>query len=1070
MRRLLLTLAFLCAIGMHVVYAQTTISGTVTDSKGDPVPGANIRAKGYSDVGTISDLDGKYSLSVPTEATTLVFSFVGLATKEVAIAGQSVVDATLESDDVGLEEVVVTALGIERDKKKLGYSVSKVDNEDLNKGATTDLTKALAGKVAGVQVSGGVGAPGSSTNVVLRGYANIGRGSQPLYVVDGVPVSNASQSFSENGAAVAGGQMNRSVDFGNGINDINSQDIESMSILRGAAATALYGSQAANGVVMITTKSGKKRSKPRISVTSSTVFSSVLKFPDYQDKFGQGWDGNYASEENGSWGPRFSNEDQLWGYEINGRQLYKNNKFLEDQVKDFYDIGVLTDNGVSISGGGDNASYYASYNYVSSDGVVPKDKDSFDKHSFKLKSTMSIGRVNASASVNYINNKTSAMSTGQSLGGSENLFDNILQTPTDISFVDMEDYKDPSSFYHPDNFFSPYLMNPYFIIDNAENVANVDRFIGNTSITVDLVEAARLKGTFRMGGDVSNTFGYNFDKKFTFSDDSPNKGTHQDIDGYYREFQRNVQQYNIDVIFSGGTDLMDGDLTLDANVGFNAFHRSRNYSQESVEGLVFEQSFPSLANSTSTPDVVNGYKDKRRLMGVYASVDFGLKSFLFVQLTARNDWSSTLPKDNNSYFYPSANLGFIFTDAIPTLGDLSFLDYMKLRVGYGLSGNDAPPYRVTPSYAQGAVTAGIPFSDLTFPLAGVTGYEYGNVLGNPNLSPEISNDFEVGMDLRFFQNRLGIDATYYHKTTDGLILRRTVASTSGFTSMFDNVGEILNEGIELTVNLTPVKTNDFKWDITYTFAKNNNEVLSLTDGLDEVFVAGFASPYVAAIAGKTVSQIKGTGMQYTNDGRIIVDENTGRPLDSETDVDLGTTLHDYTMGLSSSVSYKGFEFSFLIDYRKGGQFISYSKASTIWSGKDPVTTYNDRKPFVVPNSVYIDDNGNYVENSTPITKVDLNNYYAGSWNDKANNIDKTYLKLREVNITYTLPSKLFTNMFIESASISFIGNNLLVFTPAENNIVDPEVTTTGTSGETEFGEIRGYPSVRTFGFKLNINL
>ena len=410
------------------------------------------------------------------------------------------------------------------------------------------------------------------------------------------------------------------------------------------------------------------------------------------------------------------------------------------------------------------------------------------------------------------------------------------------------------------------------------------------------------------------------------------------------------------------------------------------------------------------------------------------------------------------------------TDAFEALKNVSFLDYLKIRVGYGLSGNDAPPYRITPSYAQGGVFAGISFSDLTFPLANVTGYEYGNILGNPKLSPEISSDFETGIEMRFLKNRIGIDATYYHKLTDGLILQRVVASSSGYTGMFDNIGEILNEGVELSVNLTPVRSDNLKWDVTYTFAKNNNKVLSLTEGLEEVFVSGFASPQVVAMAGKTVSQLKGTGMQFTPDGRIIVDPQTGRPLDSQAGEDLGSTLPDYTMGLSSRLSYKGFEFSFLFDFRKGGQFISWSKKSSIWSGKDPITTYNDRRPFVVPNSVYIDDNGDYVENTNPITKVDLNNYYSGNWNDKALVIDKTFLKLREVNLTYNIPPRFLTKTFIQSASISLIGNNLLLFTPVENNVVDPELSTTGNDAATEFGEIGGYPSVRSYGFRLNINL
>ena len=613
---------------MHVVNSQTTITGVVTDENGQPFPGANINAKGTS-VGTISDMDGSYSLIFPNEAKILVFSFVGYKTEEVEVGNQTVINVAFELEFLGIDQVVVTALGIQREKKKLGYSVSTVDDEDLNKGTSSNLTKSLSGKVAGVQVSGGVGAPGSSTNVVLRGYANIGRSSQPLYVVDGVPVSNASQSFSTGGA-----DINRTVDFGNGINDINSMDVESMSILRGASATALYGSQAANGVVMITTKSGAKKNRPSVNFSSSSIFSSVLRYPDFQKKWGQGWDGNFNSKENGSWGPLLTDEPQLWGNVINGQQLYKNFSFLEDQLRDFYDVGTQYDNSISISGGGEIATYYASYNYVTSDGVVPKDKDGFDKHSFKLKSTMKMGRVSASASVNYINNTTSSISTGQGQGGSDNLFDDLLGHSTDISFVDMKDYKDPNSFFNVNNYFSPYLTNPYFVIDNTDNTAKIDRFIGNTSLTVDLVESIRLKATIRMGGDVSNTFGHSYDGKFTLDPLSVNKGGHNDIIGYYREFQNNEQEYNIDGIVSGGADLMGGDLILDANVGFNVFHRARNFADESVTGLIFEQSFPHLSNSTASPDVSQSFKDKRRLMGLYGSVELGYKSYLFLTLTA----------------------------------------------------------------------------------------------------------------------------------------------------------------------------------------------------------------------------------------------------------------------------------------------------------------------------------------------------------------------------------------------------------------------------------------------------
>ncbi|NJK84702.1 MAG: TonB-dependent receptor plug domain-containing protein [Bacteroidales bacterium] len=540
-----------CELSRIIVWANTTgIRKSNRNTDGEPIPGVSVIVKG-TNTGTATDIDGNYILEVPP-GSTLVFSSVGMSRVEVPVDNQTVINVNLEPDVVGLEEVVVTALGISREKKRLGYSVTEVDNEEFTQGTGTNLTNALSGKVAGVQVSGGTGQPGSSTNVVLRGYATIGRETQPLYVVDGVQVTNMEQNFSTNGADV-----NRTVDFGNGINDINAQDIENISILRGSAATALYGSAGANGVILITTKRGSalvKGGKPLISVNSITSFSSVLRYPMFQSTFGQGWDGHFASEENGSWGPRFTNEPRLWGNEVGGRQLYKDFSFLEDQLSDFYVTGNIYDNTIAISGAGDFSTYYLSYNNVSDNGVVPGEKDKYVKNSFKLSATKQMGFIDASANFIYINKETNTIPTGQGQGGMSNLFDDLLQHPTDISLVDMENYRDPTSFYHPNNYFSPYLWNPYFSINNTSNVANVDRLIANTSLDLSILKAYRMKGTLRFGGDVSNTFGHNYDGKFTLSDNSVNKGQQNDIDGYYREFQRNVRLYNLDALITGGVD------------------------------------------------------------------------------------------------------------------------------------------------------------------------------------------------------------------------------------------------------------------------------------------------------------------------------------------------------------------------------------------------------------------------------------------------------------------------------------------------------------------------------------
>ncbi|XOV92943.1 MAG: SusC/RagA family TonB-linked outer membrane protein [Bacteroidota bacterium] len=1065
MRRNLLVMLLL-GIGFMAFSQSKQITGKVVDDAGEPVPGANVIVKGTTE-GTTTDLDGNYRITVPEGSDVLVYSFIGLETQEITIGQQSAVDITLATDVTQLSEVVVTALGISRDKRSVGYSITNVDSKELTRGPSSNFTSALSGKVAGVQVTGGTGAPGSSTNVVIRGYANIGRGTQPLYVIDGVPVTNTNQNYNTNGADV-----NRTVDFGNGINDLNANDIESMSVLRGSAATALYGSAGANGVVMITTKKGSSslNGKPKITLSSATVFSSLLKAPSYQSSFGQGWDGHFASEENGSWGPRFTNDSRLWGNVVNNSQLYKDFSFLEDQVRDFYDLGKMYDNSISISSGNQDGTFYVSYNNVISDGIVPGDKDGFQKNSFKFGASKKMGFIDVTTSFNYINKEIRVLPTGQGQGGSTNIFDDILNFPTDISIADMKDYKDPNSFYNPNNQFTPYLWNPYFSIDNTSNEANIDRMIASVTLNADIYKPINLKGTVRFGGDVQNTFGHNYDGKYTLDDNSPNKGSLDDIDGYYREFQRNIRLYNLDAFLSGGKNF--GKIYFNLMAGINMQHNSQIQSEDEVKGLVLEQSFPNLANTSATPTVSNGYPYRiYRRQSVYSILEVSYDEIFYLTGALRNTWSSTLPQGSNSYFYPSANASFILSDAIPGIGNSSWVDYIKIRAGYGQSGNDADPYVVKPVYVQGQVTGGIPFSDLTFPLGGATGYEYSNVLGNPNLKPEISTALETGVDIKLFNNRLGVDFTYYNKTTEGLLLQRTLASTSGFNFIWDNVGKMTNKGIEISAYVTPIENlGGLSWNIGYKFDKNINNVVDLTEGLDEVFISGFASPSIVAIKGKTVSHVKAYGIQTTPEGQTIVDSQTGRPLATPTGVDLGSTLYDYTMGLMNTISYKGVSLFFQFDYREGGRFISFSKQSTMWTGKDPLTTYNDRLPFVVPNSVYEDGEGNYVENTIPITTTDLNNYYQGDWNDVASVLPKTFIKLREVNLTYNLPKSLFSSMFLEGVSISAVGSNLWLWTPAANNVVDPEITTATNGSSSEFGEIRGYPSVRNYGFKLNVTL
>jgi len=1040
---------FVCLslMSIQMVFAQSKqITGTVTSADdGYGLPGVSVVVKGTTN-GASTDIDGKYAIQA-SSGDILVYSSVGMVSQEIKIGNQTNINVVMETESIGVDEVIVTAIGVTRSQKSLGYSATSVKSDALTKGSPISALGGLQGKVAGVSISSASGSPGASTKVVLRGYSSITGSNQPLYVVDGSPIDN-----SMTGATGS----TRSTDYGNSANDINPENIESMTILKGASATALYGSRAANGVIMITTKSGKA-GKMKIDYSGSFDMSTPLRLPQLQNEFGQGWSGHYASNENGSWGPRMDGVVRPWGNVVDNQQLLKPFSAQKNNLKDFYDVGTSLNNSLTISGGTDKATYFLSYNNVTADGIVPTDADSYKRNAISFKGSTNFGKFKATTSMNYVRKNAKAVATGAGSSTGATLFQEIIQIPRDISVVDMSDYK--NKFYNVDNFYTPYAQNPYNVINENGNDFTSDRVYGNISLDYEFNSA--FSATARVGTDVSNSFLKDWQAIGRPDLNGPNASRSPDVGGVLEE-SRHSREINTDLILKYKKDLNE-DFNLNALAGANIFQSDYRRQSSSAEELTIPN-FYELSN-TSNPQNTSTFYRQKRMYSAYASADVSFRNYLFLTLVARNDWSSTLPEANNSFFYPGANVGFILTDAIESLKSKT-ITFAKVRAAWGKTGSDAKPYSVFNTLTSGLTSSG--WGSLKFPLQNVAGFEIANQLGNSVLEPEITTEFEFGVDARFFNGRVGVDFAYYSKETDGQILPIDVAATSGFTSKVVNFGTVENKGIELQVTLIPVKTKDFTWDLAWTFSNNRNKVLELPDGLDKVEIYSAYGVELNAVVGKPIGVFKGHTALRDDLGNIVVSADSGLPLEGEKE-EYGTIESDFQMGLINNFKYKNWNAGFSFDYRQGGLMYSYTARLNYFVGNATNTTYNGRNPFIVPHSVNKLENGSYVENTTAVDKQRINEY----WNQTNNKmisrehmLDKTYVKLRDVTLSYNFTGTVLDNTPLTRLSITAYGRNLFLWTPKGNNFVDPEGSTFGNDLGSEFGEFGGGPSVRSFGLSL----
>lgn len=1025
---------------------ERTVSGIVTSVEdGGPLPGVNVVIKGTTN-GTATDAEGNYSLTVPQAGGTLVFTFIGLQSQEVEIGARSTVDVQMATDVQQLSEVIVTALGIEKQERSLGYAVSRIDNEELIRTQSPNALNALQGKIAGVNITSASGAPGASSRIILRGFSSIGGSNQPLFVVDGVPVNNG---------VVNNDDLNGGVDFGNRINDLNPEDIESVNILKGASGTTLYGSRAASGVIIITTKKGRAGIKKgaQITANSSLTFDTPLKLPTFQNEFGQGFFGERDLLENTSWGPKFDGEERVWGHVVNNSQQLKPYVAQPDNVKDFWDIGKTYNNSIAISNGDEKSNYYLSYGNVNADGIMPTDADSYNRNTISLRgSTTLSNKISASASLNYVSKNNKFVPTGQD----QSVYDNVMQTPRDMSIIDHKDYK--STFNNLDNYYSGYTLNPYYVLNEHGSTASENRFFGNIALTYPFTDF--LKVTNRFGGDVSNTHIKSWRaitqvSRNDFNDD-PGRVITQDY------FSREL---NNDLMLSFNKTFGQ-DLNLGVLIGHNINQREYSASDARVTGLDLPF-FYDLSNSSSTP-VVDEYFEKRRIMGVYSSIDLSYGNFLFLTLNARNDWSSTLPKENRSFFYPGINGSVDFAGFIPALENIFTL--AKIRAGWARVGKDAAPYLINSVFVKGDQFDG--YRSLRYPIAGnINSFEVGNRIGNAGLTPEFTTEFEIGGDFRFFNGKVRIDGAYYKRTITDLIWNADLSYGTGYSTQTLNLGEITNTGIELLLSLSPIVTNNFTWDISFNYTRNRNLLVELTEGLDQIDLGGTGSLAFVAKPDQPLGLFLGPVPLLDDQGRTIVNAQGLPTADPENQI-YGNSQYDFMAGLVNNLSYKGISLGFTLDLREGGFMYSRTAEMMYFTGTAPNTVYNDRQPFIVPNSVVEVAPGEYVENTTPIDVGNLYTYwgqsYGGGQFNKSFLVSKSFMKLRELSISYSLPASLLSNTPFGSVQLSLIGRNLFIWTPEDNHFIDPESTTFGNDLEADYGEFSATPTVRSMGVNLRI--
>ncbi len=1056
-------LFFLFMFSQQGLYAQErTVTGTVTAAEdGQPLPGVNVINKGTI-TGTVTDIDGAYTVTVPSNESILIFSFIGLSSQEVAVGNRSVIDVAMQADVTELGEVVVTAVGIERQARDLSYSVTTVSSDELTKTRSNNLLSSLQGKVPGARIQTTSGQPGASQQVILRGIATLTNGSgQPLIVVDGIPINNSQLADFTSAAGLNGvGVFSDNTDSGSGLNDIEPENIKSVNILKGISAAALYGSRAANGAIIITTKDGKGSTKSEVTYSGSWTADSPLRLPKIQTSFGLGQFGEnvFFNNDQETWGDAYDGTLRPWSQIIDNQQLFKNYSPTPQSLREAFDFGSSLKNTITFSGGNDNSNFFTSYSFLDQDGIVPGTGQ--QRHNIKLTGGSELdNNISIRGSVEFINSELDGSPQGFGGNSDAGFYANLLRTSADLNTAEARNFNDP--FYDVAGYFTPFNSNPFRAAETWEDVTKSNRITGNVELGYKATDW--LSFTVRGGGDIISR---------TLTQFRPIEvaGAPNNINrpGTLRVVERNIEELNIDALANIHKDVTE-ELSANLIVGYNLRDQQANtvVTQQPNLGIA---GFPSLNNGLVQP-VVSQLFSKRRLLGAYAQLALSYRGAYHLEFQGRNDWSSTLPEDNNSFFYYSVSGNVIISD----LADLGPINFLKIKGSYAEVGNDAPvystatPFSVTldPNINNGRLA--------NFPWIGTTGARAFNIVGNNNLQPETTKGWEAGFDVGILDERIHLDFTYYNQLSEDQITNVQVPAPTGFTSRTLNAGAIRNKGLEATLTAVPIETSDFRWSATVNFARNISRVESLAEGLDQFTIAGFssgASVNVLAIPGEEYGLWDFTDFLRDPDGNIVVNAQTGIPqLDNTGNKRDGRSINpDFTAAFLSTLTYKNFRFSFNFQGSKGGYFYSQTLEEITNPGKSLKTTFNERNPWIVPGSVLANTDGTFSPN-TSVFVVDPNQF----WNNgtlERSLLPASFLKLREVSLTYDLPARWIESMPLSSLSVSAIGRDLFLWTDSENKYADPEQALGRGQGALGFPgfELATIPGTRSYGFSIRATL
>lgn len=1034
MRKILLLSLFLLSAFFQEAAAQNrTITGRVTDgNSSNGLPGVTVVVKG-TQVGTATNVDGAYSINVPAGGSTLVFSFIGYATTERTIGNASTVNVGLALDAKQLGEVVVTALGIERQKKEIGYAATTVSDGVVNRATPVNVANGLQGKVSGLNISTVNNGVFENVKINLRGIRSLTGNNNPLLVLDGVPSDL------------------------NYLSSLNPNDIENVTVLKGSSGAAIYGPDARNGVILVTTKKGSLDDKPTVTVSHSTQLQQISFFPKFQESFGSGGDGDYIPYENWSWGPAFDGSDMILGDPLadGSEQIVKYSP--RNDRKEFFNTGVTSQNDVSFAA----KEFYISLQDAQIKGIVPDDKNR--RTGVRLNTSKEYGKFRAAMNTNYIQQNYNVFNdlgmaewnAANNVGLNQGLMNLIFNTPAQVPLTSYKNFRtDPFSTYN--NYFNHYGLNPYFALDNWRKAGKREDLIANLEFGLKATDWLNLNYRASITNQTVN-------ERLTSQGETPN--------GFGLPRGAKLIPGTVDE-----RSYRDSRISSEAFANLNK-EINENFKVNGIVGTYLRQDderdtwvgatslvVPDLYNISQRVGQLTGSSPsyRSRLFSVYASAGMSYKGWANIEVTGRNDRTSVLSMNNNSFFYPGVSGSLVLTDAIGALQDKSLVSFLKLRASWNKTGNaDISPYLLAATFSQGS----------GFPYGTLPGYTANNTTYDANLQPEFIESREVGVEAGFLSGRVNVEATYYNQDNDNQITPIFVSASTGYTSSFVNAGAFINKGFELDLRLTPlVELGDFNVEFRANATYNNSDITKIYNGVDELSIGGYTNAGLYALVGHPAFVMKATDYVRDPQGRVIVDAVTGLPTQDPTTKIFGRSMPTWIMGLNPSVNWKGLNLSVLAEY-KGGHYAYHDIGNAMaWTGVSAATARNNREKFVFPNSSILQGDGSYKAN-TDVTVNNVQNFYTGVYRTVATNFitSASAWRLREVALSYELPETLIGRQnFVKGVSVALTGRNVALWLPKTNEYTDPDFNFSANGNTSGISNSTINPPTRIFGGNVTL--